>query len=222
VIPLSVISRPIYLTKESFLNTLLLETIKIEDGQVANIEWHNKRCNQTRQELFGSNILLLQLQEYINPPSHGLFRCRILYGHHVESVEYIPYQLKTIKTLTIVPSNIEYPYKYNHRKELNTLLETQNSDDIIIEKNGLLTDTTIANIAFYDGSNWLTPKYPLLQGTMRAKLLYEKKLKLSTIRSNDIQKFSYFALMNAMIGFQIQKNVEITLTNKEKICLSEV
>jgi 4-amino-4-deoxychorismate lyase len=74
---------------------------------------------------------------------------------------------------------------------------------------GLVSDTTIANVAFFDGSVWLSPKKPLLEGTTRARLLDEKKIHLADIEANDLKRFKKIALLNAMIGFDIlQKSVE--------------
>ena len=185
----------------------LLETIKIEDGQVMNLEWHNQRCNKSRLELFNEKELL-NLEEFIEAPKEGLYRCRILYDKKVNSVEYIPYTPKEINSFKIVQSDIDYSYKYSNREELNALLDP-NFYEIIIEKNGYLTDTSIANIAFYNGTNWVTPSKPLLKGTIRAKLLSEGFLIVKNIKSKDIKSYSHFALMNAMIGFQIQKSIQI-------------
>ncbi len=187
----------------------LLETIKIEDGQIMNIEWHNRRCNKSRLELFNEKKVL-NLEEFIDPPKEGLYRCRIIYDKKINSIEYIPYTPKKIKSFKIVKSNINYSYKYTNREELNKLLENA-YDEIIIEKNGFLTDTTIANIAFYTGEKWISPKEPLLNGTLRERLLSENFLILKNIKKEDIQKYSHFALMNAMIGFEIQKKITIKL-----------
>ena len=189
------------------MNKQLLETIKIEDGEVYNIEWHNRRCNKSRLELFGDEKRL-NLQAFITPPKEGLYRCRILYEKEVNSVEYIPYIPKIIKSFKIVKSDIDYAYKYSNREAL-TRLQQNAYDEIIIEKNGFLTDTSIANIAFYNGKAWLTPKYPLLEGTTRERLLSKNFLKLKNIQSQEIQSFSHFALMNAMIGFKIQNSITI-------------
>jgi len=188
---------------------MFIETIKILDGKVYNIEWHNRRFNQTRLDIFGLDKSI-NLIEYINPPPIGLFRCRIVYNIDIISIEYIPYSPKVINSFKIVQSNIDYKYKYSNRDELNSLKESANGyDDIIIEKNGLLTDTTIANIAFFDGNEWITPKTPLLKGTIRAKLVNRGFLIPKDINSDKLKHFSNFALMNAMIGFQIQKNITI-------------
>ncbi|HHH51079.1 MAG TPA: hypothetical protein ENK76_01745 [Campylobacterales bacterium] len=198
---------------------MFIETIKILDGKIYNIEWHNKRYNKTRLDIFGIDKSI-NLEDYINTPKVGLFRCRIVYGIDIISIEYIPYTLQNSNSFKIVQSDIDYKYKYINREELNRLKESASGyNDIIIEKNGLLTDTTIANIAFYDGSNWITPKTPLLEGTVRSKLLNEGALIAKDINSDDLKYFSNFALMNAMIGFQIKQNIIIYINTKEKICL---
>jgi len=194
---------------------LFIETIKILDGKVYNIEWHNRRFNQTRLDIFGLDNYI-NLIDYINPPSSGLFRCRIVYDTDIISIEYIPYSPKINNSFKIVQSNIDYKYKYNNRDELNSLKESAKGyDEIIIEKNGLLTDTTIANIAFFDGNNWITPKTPLLRGTIREKLINIGFLIPKDINSDDLKHFFNFALMNAMIGFQIQKNITIYKKKRE-------
>jgi len=184
----------------------LFETIKIENGQIFNIEWHNKRLNKARKELFGETHKL-NLQEYITPPTKGLYRCRVLYSSNIKTVEYFSYAPKYFKKFKVVQSNIDYKYKYNDRSELTKLLK--NYEEIIIEKDTFLTDTSIANIAFFDGTTWFTPEKPLLFGTTRARLIEEGFLKLKNIKKEDIKNYSYFALMNAMIGFQIQKSINI-------------
>jgi len=188
------------------MNTTLFETIKIEDGQIFNLDWHNRRFNKSQKEFF-SNPSTTELEAFITPPKTGLFRCKIIYNTQVQSVEYFPYQAKTFQSFKIIPSQLEYDYKYSDRSEFQHLLKDY--DEIIIERDGLLTDTTIANIAFLDGEQWLTPRTPLLEGTTRARLLDEGFLKLENIKKENIKKYSHFALMNAMIGFQIQRSVNI-------------
>jgi len=182
---------------------LLLETIKIEDGKIHNLVYHQKRCSKSRQILFGSSDIL-DLSSFIDAPKTGLYRCRIVYGEVLHSIEYIPYTPKEIQSLKIVSSEIEYSLKYADRDALNALLESNKDvDEVIIEKEGFLTDTTISNIAFFDGKQWVTPIKPLLEGTMRAKLIDEGFLHPKEIRKENLQNYSKVALMNAMIGFKI-------------------
>ena len=188
---------------------LLLETIKINDGVIHNLPYHQKRCDTSRKTLFKTSKKLL-LSMHINPPSKGLYRCRILYDISIQSIEYIPYTEKKINTLKIVSSDIIYAHKYANRDSLNILLKAhQGFDEIIIARGGYLRDTTISNIAFYDEEKWYTPKKPLLEGTMRAKLLDEGLLHTKNIKTIDISHFSQVALINAMVGFKILNNLQI-------------
>ena len=198
----------------------LLETIKIRDGKIYNIEYHNKRLNRSRLELFNIDKEI-DLRDYITPPiEDGTFRCRVIYREDILSIDYIPYKRREFKSFRVVESEIDYRYKYANRDKLNRLKDKYyRYSDIIIEKYGLLTDTSIANIAFFDGTKWITPKNPLLRGTIREKLIDNNKIIKKDIKSDNLKHFSHFALMNAMIGFRITKNITIHIDKKERICL---
>lgn len=188
------------------MNKRYLETIKILDRKIYNLEYHQARLDRTIGE--GK----LDLYSLIKPEENGLLRCRILYDENNASVEYLPYEKREIKKLKLVfDDTIEYSKKYADREDINKLFEQrEEGDDILIVKDGLVRDTSIANIAFFDGDIWLTPKQPLLEGTMRAKLLDEKKIFATYISYKDISKFKKIALMNAMIDFDIitKDNIE--------------
>ena len=191
---------------------LLLETIKIEEGKIFNLLYHQKRFDASREKLF-PGIAPILLSSIINDvPKEGLYRCRIIYDENIRSVEYLPYQPKEISRVKIVASDIVYDLKYENRESFQNLLsEHSDVDEIIIEKEGYLTDTTIANLAFYDGEKWLTPEKPLLEGTMRAKLLDEKRLCKAKIRKEDLKNYTNVALINAMLGFKILKNPTLSI-----------
>ena len=188
---------------------LLLESIKIEDGIIFNLSYHQKRCDKSRKTLYNSSETLV-LEKVIHPPKKGLYLCRILYNTQVQKVEYLPYKVKKIQSLKVVSSNLDYALKYANRDTLNALLAAHpEADDILIEKKGYLTDTSIANIAFYDGKQWFTPHKPLLEGTMRQKLLDEGFLQTRKVKKEDLHLYTQVALMNAMIGFKIIKDINI-------------
>lgn len=187
----------------------LLETIKIENGSIVNIEYHQKRFDDSRKKLF-KGTTPIDLLKNIVPPISGLYRCRILYDKEIKSIQYLPYSPKTFKNFKIVTSNIDYSFKYANRDGLENLkAQYPLFDEIIIEKNGLLGDTTISNIAFFDGERWITPASPLLKGTMRAKLLDEGFLSEQDIKASEIKKFKKFSLLNAMLGFKEIENYHI-------------
>jgi len=191
---------------------LLLETIKIEHGKIFNLPYHQKRLDKSQYALFGMTNTSQLSTCLTSIPQKGCYRCRIVYDTEIRSVEYLPYTPKTIHSLKVVPSTILYPYKYLCRDNLNALLsQHKETDEIIIEKEGLLTDTTISNIALYDGKRWLTPQTPLLEGTMRAKLLEKGFLKPEALTKEALSHATHVALINAMIGFKILNHVKITI-----------
>ncbi len=180
----------------------LLETIKCFNGQLYNINWHNTRFNQARQEYFGLHTKM-NLANFIKVPSSskkGLFRCRISYSKAIEKVEYIPHEYKTVSSLKLVEENkIDYHLKYADRSKLTELFEKRGDyDDILIIKNGCITDSYTANTLFFDGVQWWTPDTPLLAGTQRARLLSEHKIGVCKITSKDLWRYEKVGLINAM------------------------
>lgn len=174
------------------------ETIRCEDFEVFHLDYHNQRVART----IGLNI---NLQEYIYPATDHLLRAKVIYTQDgIENIEYFKYRPKNIKTFKIVEDNdIEYKYKYLNREALDNLsIKKGIADEIIIIKNGFITDTSIANIAILKENRWLTPKQPLLQGTTRARLLQEEKIFEADLKLEDLKLSSNIALMNAMIGFK--------------------
>jgi len=180
-----------------------LETIKAIDGEIKHLEYHQKRYEGVLNSLGIKKVH--KLKEQLNPPKKGLYRCRVIYSIKNIEIEYIPYQKRQIQKLKLIESNtIEYTKKYADRRELDALfLEKGEGDDILIIKDGFVSDTSIANLAFYDGEYWFTPKIPLLQGTTRARLLENGKIFEKDIRAEDIYTYKKIALMNAMIDFDI-------------------
>ena len=177
------------------------ETLRVHDGKISHIDYHNRRLNDTRNALWGENEPL-DLRSYISPPLHGLYRCKVIYGPQIEKVEFHPYTPQAIASLKLIEAAIDYPYKFLDRRAIDEAFAKRGSaDDILIVKEGLITDTSKANIAFFYKGRWLTPAIPLLQGTTRARLLDLRVIDTAYIEISDIKKFEKIALLNAMIGF---------------------
>lgn len=182
----------------------LFETIKIIGGEPQNLSLHDERMNRSRRELFGMNDLL-KLSDYVSvpdPDKNGITRCRVIYSGSIHSIEFLPYIPADIKTLKIVDAGLTiYNYKYLDRSQLTALIDKRAADDILIIRNGCLTDVSFANIVFTDGERWVTPDTPLLEGTMREFLLREGVIKMDRITITDLPLFTHFKLINAMLGF---------------------
>jgi len=192
-----------------------LETIKAVDGVVYNIKYHQRRY-ETVLSSYGIKQFV-ELSRLIDAPKEGLFRCRLVYDLEGNiACSYHPYVKRTITSLKLVSADeVEYSKKYANRESLDALFAKRaGCDDILIVKNGLLCDTSIANIALYDGRNWMTPKEPLLAGATRARLFESGFLTPKEIRVEDLKEYTQIALMNAMIDFDIIADKKI----EEIIC----
>lgn len=180
---------------------MIFETIRCIDGVAQNLVYHQARLDHALQTLGADEKI--DLASSITPPEKGLFRCRFVWNPLNIYIEFIPYTPRSISSLTLVyDDTIEYPLKYSDREHLNTLFELRGEgDDVLIVKNSLLSDTTIANIALKIDGQWYTPESPLLEGTTRARLLDEGLLLTAPLTPSDLAKASSIAIMNAMIGF---------------------
>jgi len=192
----------------------LFETIRVFEKHLWNVEFHNVRFNNSRKELFEIQEWL-DLAEIITLPESlgkGLYKCKIVYERDIISVDFEPYVRRNIHSLKLINDDIaEYEYKLCERKLFKKLLhENKPCEEILIVKNGYITDTSFSNVAFYDGVNWVTPQSPLLKGTMRAFLLEKKILKQAPLRVCDIPNFEKVSLINAMNGLC---DIEIQVDN---------
>ena len=184
------------------------ETVKIENGEIKNAPFHNARLNRTIRQNF-SLCPNYDIRDYITPPKErGIFRCKIIYDTEVHEVTLTPYQKKVYQSFRCIDAEITYPYKSTDRSAIDRLFAQRGEcDDIIIVRDGLLTDTSIANIALFDGLHWYTPETPLLEGTFRASLLAENRIKTKDLDRKSLQKCTKFAIMNAMTGFYQLKDI---------------
>ncbi len=127
-------------------------------------------------------------------------RCRFIYDEHgIQHIEIVRTARRIIRSLQLVNADdFDYSHKFANRSHFELLSKNIGTDDILIVKNGFLTDTTYANIVFKDKSgNWFTPSTPLLAGTKRAKLLAENKIEAVELCPKDISKFVEARLINA-------------------------
>jgi len=181
----------------------LLETIRIEGGRPLHLEYHNHRFNRSRRELFGATEDLDLADFLMDAPSSGLWRCRVLYTLYIEKVEYLPYTLHLPHRFALAEFEGDYTYKYADRSIFEKLKRAHpEAEELLLCRDGLLTDTTIANIALRRDDLWYTPAQPLLPGTTRERLLEQGRLIPAEIPCDAIGTYDAIAVMNAMIGFQ--------------------
>lgn len=192
----------------------LLESIRYKNNEFYNLGFHQERMNRSRKNLFNCNDEINLVKELdkvplqLNPELH---KCRIIYDTEIRKVELLPYIYPSIKSLKlIICDGIDYGYKFTNRAKINDLFSRKgDADDIIIVKNGLITDSSTANLLFFDGNNWLTPFNPLLCGTQRANLIAKNKIILTNITPTNLVNFKKVRLINAMIRFKDEFDIAI-------------
>ena len=187
----------------------LVETIKIINGKPQNLEWHQKRYNYSHMTIFGRPPEMV-LEDVIKVPVNfrsGVVKCRFLYNTDSFTAEFQNYIKREINSLKIVvDNNIEYGHKFTDRSSINNLLDRKGDcEDILIIKDGKVTDTSFSNIVFYDGRGWYTPSSPLLKGTARERLLKTGKILSRDITRDDLKLFSGCRLINSMLDFEDQR-----------------
>ena len=184
-----------------------IETIKVEDGLIKNLELHIERARATAMKFFGVEKEYkfgeLLSHEELGKAS-GIYKLRVVYSKEILNFSFEPYRMREIHTLRAVDgSGVDYSFKYESRGGIEALFEQRgNCDDILIIKDGFVTDTSYCNFICSDGSGLYTPSTPLLKGTKREQLLREGVIKERDIRIEDLKKYSEFYLINAMFGPQ--------------------
>ena len=183
----------------------LVETIRTEDGQLLNIGFHNERLIRSLYDVFGfkTQINLKKLITVPEAANKGIFKCRVEYDREIRKIEFLPYSIKPVRSLKLVEDNdIDYRYKFVNRSAIDRLMEGRGEcDDILIVKNGFITDSSYANVVLLDQSGgWITPSTFLLPGTRRASLLKNGLIKETLITYADLKKYTEVKLINAMLG----------------------
>lgn len=181
-----------------------VETMCARYGKIELIDYHNERMSCTRKDLWGQTSSI-DLRNVVNPSDEEeCLKVRVVYGRNgIEDVYYSPYTMKNIHTLRLVTDNdITYTYKSTDRTRLSALAAMKGScDEVLIVKNGLITDTSYTNVAAYIDGKWLTPRTPLLKGTRRASLLDKGIVTEADIRATDITPETEIMLFNGMMDF---------------------
>ena len=182
-----------------------IESIQLKDGVFKRLELHQTRLQKVMAGFY-PNVPVIDLAHVLKQseyPTEGLFKCRVVYDSEIRQLDFLSYARREIRTLRVVETNMASTfYKSEDRSALNAaFVKRADCDDVLLVRNGLLTDSSYCNVALFDGENWITPRLPLIYGVNRAQLLSEGKLIEKDIKLDDILNFQGICLFNAMIEF---------------------
>lgn len=190
---------------------MFLESICIINGKAQNIDAHKKRMYETASYYGFKAPELPKIEELLtNGIKECKVKCRIVYHHEISSISFEKYIPKKIKTLKLVNASPDYSFKFSDRTVLDNLLKYRNGcDEILIVRNGFITDTSYSNVVFNKNGELYTPYHPLLNGTKRQKLLSEGVIKEAQISVNSIKEFDRVWLINALLDIEDEVSLPV-------------
>lgn len=194
----------------------LLETIKVKHNSLQHINYHTNRVNYSRRLLFQSQHAW-DLSKIIRIPDldqYTIYRCRFLYAREPDGYEFIPFHRRNVQKLYLVDcGELDYSYKYSDRSALEKLKNSvpdPELSDILMVKNGFITDTSFSNIVLFDGSKWYTPATPLLMGTKREYYIDNSVIFKRDIKPADLYRYQKARLINAMLDLDEGDDIPVT------------
>jgi 4-amino-4-deoxychorismate lyase len=184
----------------------LFESIKVQNRQIINSDYHDQRIKHSFKTLFGlkCNWKINNIIRLPDELDNETYKCRFEYNETSFKFSFEKYKYRKINSLLLKNDDqIEYDLKYTDRSCFERLKTgCQPDQDILIVKNGLITDTSFSNVCLWDEANWITPKRPLLKGIMRQKLINEDKIVVADIPKNEIRLYKKVVLINAMMDLE--------------------
>ena len=188
------------------------ESIRYKNGILENVSYHQARINRSLRALGGNTpIQLDKILIESNVEKDIVYKIKCLYNlegaFHIEKEIY---NKKIINTVSIHQATLEeYQYKYTNRTWLNEALKKSGTDEIIIVQKNMVKDGNYANLVFFNGTEWHTPKHPLLLGTHRARLIEENKIIEKIITLSDLANYTTLKYINAMMLWEESPEIEI-------------
>jgi branched-chain amino acid aminotransferase len=183
--------------------TGIFETIKTVEGQPWALSRHMRRAlNSARrndQPFPNEELIRSAVAETIVANRFPIGRLRLLFGIDgnlcVTHQEY--FEVSTNANLGILhsteqsSSRVEKRYPYTKNLEILTQAKNAGLDDVvIINRDGLITETAIANLIFEIDGSWITPPLSdgVLPGVMRALLIERNGVVVRQIRASQLNE----------------------------------
>jgi branched-chain amino acid aminotransferase len=183
--------------------TGIFETIKTVEGQPWALSRHMRRAlNSARrhdQPFPDEELIRNAVAETIAANPYSIGRLKLLFGVdgslRVTHQEYL--EIKTAAHLGIrqltdeVPTPVEKRYPYTQNLEILNDAKSAGFDDfILVNRDGFVTETAIANLVFQVGGEWITPPLSdgVLPGVMRALLVEKNGVIVRQIRVNQLNE----------------------------------
>lgn len=191
----------------------LFESIKVENGRIQNREYHQWRIEWSMKACFPDSPVLSieEILHHVKLPQSGVYKAKLVYNETLQDVSFEIYSKKSIDQFMLINADfLTYDYKWFDRQAIDEVMRSfANHQEVIFIKNGLISDTSFSNLVFFNGSEWLTPRKPLLRGTKRQALLNDGEISEADISENELNQFTAFRMINAMLEFDKENEYSI-------------
>ena len=180
-----------------------LETINIQNGVVQNLRGHVARMCETARHFGFTAPNISKLETFVPKALKKCLKvkCRIIYHTKINEITFEEYTPKTITSLKLVEGSPDYSFKFTDRTTLNHLLSQKGDcDEVLIVRNGCITDTSFSNVVFRRKNRFFTPDTYILNGTQRQLLLHKGAISERRIMEKDLDEFDEMLLINAMLS----------------------
>ncbi|MGI6369383.1 MAG: hypothetical protein GX372_07925 [Ignavibacteria bacterium] len=180
-----------------------IETIRLENGVLHSLNYHQERVNKTFLQFFktSSSFSLEKVISKNKLPQQGLFKLRIVYDalqQSIEFAEYIRAKFNSYK-LVEIDNNFRYSFKSTDRKLFDKISQEADKNTLpILIQNKNVSDSVFSNLIFEKNGKLYSPNTPLLFGTMLSQTLLQHKINMITIKEDEIKNFDYIYPINAM------------------------
>ncbi len=189
-----------------------IETMCHEGGGYPLILYHQERVNATIQEHYPQYqpLQLMSILPFMKVKER--IKVRLLYDEEKFVIETSEYSRPSVTSIKLVFDDaIDYSYKYFDRSGLEVLYQKKGTcDDILIVRNGFITDSFYANTVFRKEGKWYTPETCLLEGARRSYLLSTGRIEKIGIRFEDLREYEKLGLINALNDLG---DIEIPMTS---------
>lgn len=184
----------------------LFETIAVAHFKPLQLQYHQRRMDESFFKLFRQKNPFQLLMEFLSLkiPSSALFKWKIEYNASGFNSFVEPYFPRVINRVELVEINPDFDYsmKFSNRDYFESLKSLHpDCDELILLKNGALTDSTYSNLVLeskLDGKLY-TPTAPLLKGTQRQFLLDNEVIAPIPIKVQQLCEFQKIYFINAML-----------------------
>ncbi|HPL05007.1 MAG TPA: aminotransferase class IV [Bacteroidales bacterium] len=180
-----------------------IESIRLENGVVHNLNYHQERVNKTFLQIFKMpvNFSLEKIISENKFPKQGLFKIRIVYDSHRQTIEFATYTRPKFHSYKLIEieNDFTYSFKSTDRKFFDTIYQETDKNALpILIQNKNVSDSVFSNLIFEKNGNLYSPNTPLLFGTMLSQSLQQHKINMITIKEDEVKNFDYIYPINAM------------------------